>query len=95
MAKATDLIKDIPCRTNKMVVYNIDGKDIKTNLKAMNYPIWNGNDFPSKYTSYVCVGFTSVYDVFNSLVEQGHTEIRFVEMTTCVRGYHKVYAWYR
>ena len=93
--KASDVIRDIPCKTNKMVVYNIDGNAVKTNLKAMNYPMWDGNEVPNKYRGYECVGFTSVYDVFNDLVNRGYTEIRFVEMTTCVRGYHKVYAWYR
>ena len=83
-------------RGKPMQTFEINGKKIKTNLGDWKSVIWNGNDVPMKYgTNQRAVGFgKTMNEVFEDLVNEGYTEIRFVEVTTCVRGYHRVYAWY-
>lgn len=80
-----------------MNTVSVNGKHIKTNLYSSQYPIWNGNDVPAKYNGrYVTVPFGStVKELFDKLVAEGYTEIRFVETTTMVRGYHHVHAFVR
>ena len=57
--------------------------------------MWNGNDVPDKYSyplgNYRTLGFRETVDeAFNKAVEAGYTEIRFVETSTCIIGYHDV-----
>lgn len=82
-----------------MQTFEINGKKIKTNLGAWQNTMWNGNEIPMKYT-YLCggthraLGFReSTDEAFNKAVEEGYTEIRFVETSTRVRGYHNEYVW--
>lgn len=71
----------------------INGKTIKTNYESDEYAIWNGNDYP-KTMEVVDVPFgKTAKEVLYDLVDAGYTRIRFVETTTCVRGYHKVHAF--
>ena len=72
----------------------INGRTVKTNYYEVDkWAVWNGNDYP-KTMRVVNVPFgKSVREVFEELVTEGYTRIRFVEMTTCVRGYRKVYAF--
>lgn len=81
-----------------MQTFEINGKKIKTNLGAWQDAMWNGNDVPAKYTfpngRHGALGFgESMDEAFIKAVEAGWTEIRFVETSTCVRGYHHVYIW--
>ncbi len=74
-------------KVNKMQSFDIDGAVVKTNFGAVEYPKLSGNE-----NGYRCVPFgESESSVFNDLVAKGYTYIRFAEMTTAVRGYHKVY----
>ena len=82
-----------------MQTFEINGRKIKTNLGAWQDCMWNGNDIPTKYT-YLgnghnrALGFReSMDEAFNKAVEDGYDEIRFVETSTCVIGYHHVYVW--
>ena len=82
-----------------MQTFEINGRKIKTNLGAWQSTMWNGNDIPAKYT-YERGGCErglrfgeSADEAFNTAVEDGWTEIRFVETSTCVRGYHHEYIW--
>ena len=76
------------------------GKKIKTNYYEVTggygyYSLWDGNDVPACYDGYRAVGFRETEDdLFNKLVDAGYTRIRFVEVSTRVRGYHEVYAFY-
>ncbi len=82
-----------------MQTFEINGRKIKTNLGAWQDCMWNGNEIPAKYTwsgggKERGLGFReSMDEAFNKAVEAGWTEIRFVETSTCVRGYHHVYIW--
>lgn len=81
-----------------MQTFEINGRKIKTNFDARQYPLWNGNDIPAKYSfpngKNRPLGFgESMDEAFIKAVEAGWTEIRFVETSTCVRGYHHVYVW--
>lgn len=78
-------------KDNKMYTYDIDGKQITTNLGAYNYPFWNGNSS----APYVHVDSrTTDSEVLKSLIERGYTKIQFRYRTTAVRGYHETYAFY-
>lgn len=81
-----------------MQTFEIDGREIKTNLGAWQNSMWSGNDVPAKYTfpngRNRALEFGESMDAaFIKAVEEGWTEIRFVETSTCVRGYHRVYVW--
>ena len=82
-----------------MQIFEINGKKIKTNLGAWQESMWNGNDIPFKYTSLgngrnYGLGFRATMDeAFEEAVKEGYTEIRFVETSTCIRGYHRIYVW--
>lgn len=74
-------------RSTKMETYTINGTEVKTNYGAIEYPKLTGSE-----NGYRKVDFGKTDSaVFNELVEQGYTNIRFAEMTTRVRGYHYVY----
>lgn len=81
-----------------MQAFEIDGRTIKTNLGAWQDSMWNGNDIPEKYCHpngyHRRLGFgESMDEAFEKAVADGYTEIRFVETSTMVRGYHNVYVW--
>ena len=77
-----------------MQTFNLNGVDVKTNYGSVDYPLWDGNEVPNIYDTYYRVDFgKSDADLFNELVDNGYTRIRFVEMTTRVRGWHNVYAF--
>ena len=74
-----------------MQTYDIDGKQITTNLLAYDYARWSGNTTP-RCKSYAKVDkYGSTYDAFDALVAEGYTEIKFAELATSIRGYHHVY----
>ena len=70
----------------------INGKTVKTNYDG-EWAIWNGNDYPATMRVVDVPFGKTAKEVLYDLVEQGYTRIRFVETTTCVRGYHKVHAF--
>ena len=81
-----------------MQTFEIDGKKIKTNLGAWQNSMWDGSDVPAKYNhpngSNRALEFRETIDeAFEKAFYEGYTEIRFVETSTCVRGYHNVYVW--
>ncbi len=81
-----------------MQTFEINGRKIKTNLGAWQDCMWNGNDVPAKYTfpNGRCRGLgfrESMDEAFIKAVEEGWTEIRFVDVSTRIRGYHRVYVW--
>lgn len=81
-----------------MQTFEIDGRTIKTNLRAWQNSMWDGNDVPEKYNhpngSNRRLGFGESEDeAFEKAFIEGYTEIRFVETSTCIRGYHHVYVW--
>lgn len=81
-----------------MQVFEINGKKIKTNLGDWRCSMWNGNDVPAKYTfpNGKCRGLRfgeCADEAFIEAVEAGWTEIRFVDVSTSIRGYHRVYVW--
>ena len=70
--------------SNRMDRFEINGKLVKTNFGAYNYPYWNGNG-----AGYRRISFRKSYgEIFDELVASGYTYIRFVETTTAIRGYH-------
>lgn len=75
-----------------MQKFTINGKLIKTNLCAGEWKVWNGNDYPKNGNVLTRPFRKSTYEWFDELIESGYTSIRFVETTTCVRGYHEVHA---
>ena len=81
-----------------MQEFEIDGRKIKTNLGAWQDCMWNGRKIPAKYR--YPIGHNrplnfgeSENEAFEKAVADGYTEIRFVETSTMVRGYHHVYVW--
>ena len=70
--------------SNRMEKFEINGRIIKTNFGAYNYPYWDGNGGEYKSISM----WKSKGEIFDKLVELGYTYIRFVETTTAIRGYH-------
>lgn len=77
-----------------MKTFNLNGVEVRTNYGSGEYSLWDGNEIPKIYDTYYKVEFgKSDADLFNELVEKGYTRIRFVEMTTRVRGYHYEYAF--
>ena len=73
--------------TNRMEKYEIDDRIIVTNLGAINLPYWNGNG-----NGYSKISMTeSMDEVFDKLIEQGYVRIRFVLLSTSIRGYTNVY----
>lgn len=82
-----------------MQTFEINGKNIKTNLGAWQSSMWDGNEIPVKYThekkgKHRSLEFGESEDAaFIKELENGYTEIRFVEVSTAVRGYHHVYVW--
>lgn len=77
-----------------MQVFEVDGKTIKTNLGAWQSSMWNGNEIPKKYTHTRRLGFhESMDEAFIKELNNGYTEIRFVEVSTRVIGYHDIYVW--
>jgi len=75
-----------------MNIFRVNGKKVRTNLFGI-YKLWNGNDYP-KNKRVVSVPFGKWDgEVFDELIAEGYTSIRFVETSTAVRGYHNVYAF--
>lgn len=81
-------------RGKPMQKFHINGRTIKTNLGAWQSVMWNGSDVPKKYKCHHLGFRESMNEAFDKLFEEGYNEIRFVECSTCVRGYHNVYVWY-
>lgn len=77
--------------------FNINGKTIKTNFGAYDYPYWSGNnsDIPKKYTHVERLGFRqSANDIINSLILAGYDEIRVVLVASGqIHGYCEEYFW--
>lgn len=78
-----------------MQTFEINGRKIKTNLGDWRSVMWNGNEYPKKYTCYRLGFRESMDDAFIKAFESGYNEIRFVECSTSVRGYHNIYLWVR
>lgn len=76
---------------NKMI---IDGVEVKTNYtgKSKSYPIGDGYG-KSTMTMILMAPRETELDVLKRLVRKGYTRVTFYEETTCVRGYHKLYAF--
>ena len=74
-----------------MKTYDINGKQITTNLLAYDYARWGGNTTPRCKTYGKVDKFGTIYGAFDALVAEGYTEIKFAEMPTSIRGYHHVY----
>ena len=72
----------------------INGRNIRTNLGSWQSVMWNGTDIPKKYKCHHLGFRESMNEAFDKLFDKGFNEIRFVECSTCVRGYHNVYVWY-
>lgn len=70
----------------------VNGVKVKTNYGG-NYAVWNGNDYPKTMRVHNIPFGMSDREYLEELVAKGYRRIRFVEMTTCVRGYHNVYAF--
>ena len=99
MTIATKVRKERDYYGKPMQEFEFNGKKIKTNFDAMSYPLWNGNDIPVKYT-YLGDGYNRALEFGETeeealikAVEAGYDEIRFVETSTCVTGYHHTYIW--
>lgn len=73
----------------------INGKEVKTNYGKVNYPLWNGNDYPTTMRVMEIPLGESEESVLEQLVDKGYTKVTFYERTTRVRGYHHVYAFYK
>ena len=73
-----------------MEAITINGKEIKTNINAM------AKGFPmlkeSMMNAIPVPAGKTVEDFLNEMVEQGCTRITFYEVSTCIRGYHHIYA---
>lgn len=76
-----------------MQTFIIEGRTIKTNLGDWRSVMWNGNDVPKKYKWYALGFRESTDEAFIKAFENGYNEIRFVECSTSVRGYHRMYLW--
>lgn len=76
---------------NKMI---IDGVEVKTNYtgKSKSYPVGDGNG-KATMTMILMSPRETEMDVLKRLVKEGYTRVTFYEETTCVRGYHKLYAF--
>lgn len=92
--KPSEIVKSIrKWDDKKMGLYEINGKLIKTNYGAYEYPYWDGNGAD---TNYKTIGiYQSSEDIFNNLVDAGYTYIRFVYTTTSIRGYHNLHVFYK
>ena len=79
-------------KSTKMYTYDIDGKQIKTNYGAVNYPYWNGNEGVNRTR----VGLnTTTAEVLKSLIEDGYDTIQFKSLASGqIRGYTTTYAFY-
>lgn len=77
-----------------MRTYDIDGKQITTNLLAFDIPYWSGNTNPrcKRYTNVDNLG-GNMSSAFDAMVAEGYTEIKFVYQTTSIRGYRRVYVF--
>lgn len=76
-------------KTMKKMIVN--GKEITTNYGA-NYSLWNGEGKDTMVCRRVMPSKTA-WDLLEDFVEEGYTRVTFYETTTCVRGYHQVYAF--
>ncbi len=71
--------------SRRMENLDIDGKIIKTNYGAMQYTYWDGNG-----GGYTHIPFRKTdAEVFDELVEKGYNYIKFVYVTTRIKGYHE------
>ena len=70
-----------------METITINGKEIKTNINNVRYPRLKD----SMNVKSIPFGM-SERQFLEEMVEKGYTKITFYDMTTCVRGYHHVYA---
>jgi len=74
-----------------MQTYDIDGRQVTTNLLASDKARWSGNTTPRCKTYGNVDKFGTIYEAFDVLFAEGYTEIKFAEMSTSIRGYHHVY----
>jgi hypothetical protein len=76
-------------KVSRMFTFDVDGKQITTNYGCYaDYPYWNG--YGNGYKG-IPFGKTTA-DLLFDLINQGYTQIRFVQASTAVRGYCNVYA---
>lgn len=76
---------------NKMI---IDGVEVKTNYtgKSKTYPVSDGSGHDTMNMILMAPREREM-DVLKRLVKEGYTRVTFYEETTCVRGYHKIFAF--
>lgn len=65
----------------------VNGKEVNTNYGAVTYP-----RLPDTMNARPLPFGMSEKTFLEQLVEEGCSKVTFYEVTTCVRGYHKVYA---
>ena len=67
---------------------NVNGHEVLTNYDADEYPRLPDDDMTA-----IPIPFRSTLKEFlEEKAEQGYTRVTFYHITTCVRGYHKIYA---
>lgn len=73
----------------------INGKEVTTNFgeKGM-HTLVVGNDFPN-YIMELMDNRETTKQFFERLVDKGYTRIRFAEISTRIKGYHKTIAYCR
>ena len=87
---------NFPSYHKGMQVYDINGKSITTNLMAMEYPYWNGYSIARGFSENPkTIDWGTVDAIFDKLVDEGYTTIKFVGVPTSIRGLKKIYAFYK
>ena len=92
---ANYLRENFPTYTSGMRSYEIDGKTITTNFLSMKKPYWNGYSQARGYQGPKPVSYGEFDACFDSLIDQGYTDIKIVEVPTSIHGLRKSYMWYR
>lgn len=77
-----------------MQTYIIDGVPITTNLIS-DIQYWNGSSTPRGYESFGQIGgtYNTIYEAFDDLVAKGYTNIKFLYVSTTIRGFTNCYVF--
>lgn len=71
---------------------NVNGIEVITNI-GENHCIWDGNTIPKSYRGMMIFEPRETeQELLERAVAEGFTRVRFVEVTTRVKGYHETVA---
>ena len=95
MSYFDQLYNNYPKYESGMRTYEVGGKTITTNLLARKHPYWNGYSKARGYIDGKYSEWGKLNECFDSLIDEGYTEIKLVCVPTSIHGLTRTYMWYK